>query len=39
MVDLDNFKNVNDNLGHIYGDKAIADTAAALQGFSIAMHL
>lgn len=32
MVDLDNFKNVNDNLGHIYGDKAIADTAAALTG-------
>lgn len=30
MVDLDNFKNVNDTLGHIFGDKAIADTAAAL---------
>ncbi|MDE6615572.1 MAG: sensor domain-containing diguanylate cyclase, partial [Lachnospiraceae bacterium] len=30
MVDLDNFKNVNDTLGHIYGDKAIADTAGAL---------
>lgn len=30
MVDLDNFKNVNDTLGHIYGDKAIADTAAVL---------
>lgn len=30
MVDLDNFKNVNDTLGHIYGDKAIADTAEVL---------
>ncbi len=32
MVDLDNFKNVNDTLGHIFGDKAIADTALALTG-------
>lgn len=32
MVDLDNFKNVNDTLGHIYGDKAIADTAEVLTG-------
>lgn len=30
MVDLDNFKNVNDKLGHIYGDKAIVDTAKRL---------
>lgn len=30
MVDLDNFKNVNDNLGHIMGDKAIVDTADRL---------
>ncbi len=31
MIDLDNFKNVNDKLGHMYGDKAIADTAKALK--------
>lgn len=31
MIDLDNFKKVNDTLGHIYGDKVITDTAARLK--------
>ena len=30
MVDLDNFKQVNDRLGHTYGDQAICDTANKL---------
>ncbi|MCR4790837.1 MAG: diguanylate cyclase, partial [Treponemataceae bacterium] len=30
MLDLDNFKMINDNLGHLAGDKAIKDTAKKL---------
>jgi diguanylate cyclase (GGDEF)-like protein len=31
MIDLDNFKSVNDTLGHIYGDKVLTDTASKLK--------
>lgn len=31
MIDLDNFKSVNDNLGHICGDRVITETAGKLK--------
>ncbi len=33
FVDLDNFKQVNDNMGHPFGDKVLEDVACKLKGF------
>ena len=32
IVDIDNFKSVNDTLGHLYGDAALSEIARALSG-------
>lgn len=37
LIDIDNFKGVNDNFGHTFGDTVIVDVANIIKSFSATM--
>ncbi|TVP96696.1 MAG: diguanylate cyclase [Acholeplasmatales bacterium] len=39
MLDLDNFKHVNDTYGHVYGDKVLTEVAKILKNHTAAHHV
>lgn len=39
MIDVDNFKYINDTMGHIFGDKILVDLAECLKRNQLPLHL